>query len=143
MKNALHTAWLSITLLFASAASADIVLVVHPDSPLASMTPDQAASIYLGRDPRYSPVDLPESARHRHWFYYKVTGRDLAQVKTIWARLLAQRPPPKVARDSDDAVRFVAAHKNAIAYVERSAVDASVKEVMTVQEVAALQRPKD
>jgi ABC-type phosphate transport system substrate-binding protein len=142
MKNSLRGAWLAITLFAASAASAEIVVVVHPDSPLATMTPAEVANVYLGRDPRYTPVDLPEAARQRHWFYYKVTGRDLAQIKTIWARLLAQTTPPKVARDSDDAVRFVAAHRNAIAYVERSAVDASVKEVMTVEEVAALQRPE-
>jgi ABC-type phosphate transport system substrate-binding protein len=141
MKHSLRGAWLAITLVLGSAASAEIVVVVHPDSPLASMTAEQVADVYLGRDTRYTPIDLPESARHRHWFYYKVTGRDLAQIKTIWARLMALSPPPKMVVDSDEAVRFVAAHKNAIAYVERTAVDASVKEVMTVQEVAALQSP--
>jgi ABC-type phosphate transport system substrate-binding protein len=143
MKNAAHFASLAIMSLAASAASAEIVVVVHPESPLATMTTEQVANVYLGRDLRYTPVDLPESARHRHWFYYKVTGRDLAQIKTIRARLLAQTPPPKVARDSDEAVRFVAAHKNAIAYVERSAVDASVKEVMAVEGIAALLRPRE
>jgi len=139
MKSLLRSAWFAITLSAASAASADIVVIVHPDSPLVRMTSEQIANVYLGRDARYTPIDLPESARHRHWFYYKVTGRDLPQIKMIRARLMAQSTPPRIAQDSNEAVRFVAAHKNAIAYVERSAVDASVKEVMTVEEVAALQ----
>lgn len=139
MKNC-RTRWLVMALLFTATAAvhAEIVVVVNPKHAAATMTSEQIANIYLGKDDRFTPVDLPESNRQRHWFYYKLTGRDLPQVRTIWARLAYRTRPPKVAIDSAEAVRLVGANKNAIAYVDKSAVDASVKPVMTIQTVAEL-----
>jgi ABC-type phosphate transport system substrate-binding protein len=139
MKNHSKSRLVVALLLTASAAAhAEIVVVVNPNHPAARMTPEQVANIYLGKDTRFRPVDLPESNRQRHWFYYKLTGRDVSQVKTIWARLLYRTRAPKVAIDSAEAVRLVGASENAIAYVDKSAVDASVKPVMTIQTASGL-----
>jgi ABC-type phosphate transport system substrate-binding protein len=54
-------------------------------------------------------------------------------VKTTWAKLSfsGKGTPPKVL-DGDDAVKkFLAANPNAIGYVEKSKVDASVKAVLS------------
>jgi len=123
-----------------ASARADIAVVVHPDHPLASMTVEQLADIYLGNDSRFLPVDLPESQSLRHWFYYKVTGRDALQIRIRRARQFDRVLWPKVVRSSADAVRRVAGNKRAIAYVDESAVDASVKVVMTIQNSEALEQ---
>jgi ABC-type phosphate transport system substrate-binding protein len=139
MKNSLKRLLLAVAAVMSTAvAQAEIAIVVHPDHPLASMTTEQIAAVFLGKDQRFQPIDLPESEQFHHWFYYKVTGRDEAQIKMLRARHLATSVPPKVARDSADAIRRVAANKRAIAYVDRRAVDASVKVVMTIQNPALL-----
>lgn len=134
MKNSVKRLWIAAAALIASAAAqAEIAVVVHPDNPLASMTAEQVAAIYLGHDAHLQPIDLPESASLHHWFYYKVTGRDATQIKIRRAQLVAQMAPPKVVSNSVEAIRRVAANKRAIAYVDQRTVDSSVKVVMTIQ----------
>jgi hypothetical protein len=133
--NVAHSILLSMTLtaILATSVRAELVVIVNPKSPAASMTAEEVANIYLGKDPRFVPVDLPESAV-RADFYKKVTGKDPAQVKSLWARLVftGQMLPPKEVSNSGDALKFVAGNDRGIAYVDKSAVDSSVKAVLTV-----------
>lgn len=117
-----------------SAAQAEIVVIVNPKSAAANMTAEQVANVYLGKDTSFAPVDLPESAAAREEFYKKVAGKDSAQVKAIWARLIftGKVQPPKEVGNAGDAVKQVASNDKGIAYVEKSAVDASVKAVLTL-----------
>jgi ABC-type phosphate transport system substrate-binding protein len=117
-----------------SAAHAELVVIVSSANPTATLTPAQVSEVFLGVDNKFSPVDLPESAPQRATFYTKVTGRTLAQIKATWSRLIfsGAAAPPTVANSEVDAKTKVAADKNAIGYVDRSAVDASVKVVMVV-----------
>lgn len=117
-----------------SAISDEIVVIVNANSPAASMSAVQVAELFLGKDTSLEPVDLPEGLPVRDQFYAKVAGKDALQVKTIWTRLIftGSVAPPKQARTSADAVKLVAGNARAIAYVEKSAVDASVKTVLTV-----------
>ena len=131
-----HSTLLAMTIaaLMASSAQAELVVIVNPKSPAASMTADEVANVYLGKDPSFAPVDLPESAQARADFYKKVAGKDGAQVKALWARLVftGKMRPPKEVASSSDALKFVAGNDRGIAYIDRSAVDSSVKAVLTV-----------
>jgi ABC-type phosphate transport system substrate-binding protein len=130
----MKTVVMACALAAASAAHAEMVVVVNARNPAASMTAEQVANIYLGKDGSFAPVDLPESSPMRGEFYQKVAGKDAAQVKAIWARLIftGKTQPPKEVGSSSDAVKQVAANDKGIAYVEKSAVDGSVKAVLTV-----------
>jgi hypothetical protein len=121
------------TLCIAS-ARAELVVIVNPKSPAASMTAEEVANVYLGKNPSFAPVDLPESAPARADFYKKVAGKDSAQVKALWARLVftGKMQPPKEVASASDALKYVAGNDKAIAYVEKSALDSSVKAVLTV-----------
>ena len=116
-------------------ANAEVVVVVSSKNPAASMTAAEVADVYLGKNTNLAPLDLPESAAQRGEFYTKVAGKDSAQVKAIWARLVftGKSQPPKEAGSSADAVKAVASNDKGIAYVDKSAVDGSVKVVLTVQ----------
>jgi ABC-type phosphate transport system substrate-binding protein len=118
----------------ASAANSEVVVVVHPASAAASMTADQVADIYLGKSTAMKPVDLAESSPVRGEFYQKVTQKDAAQVKAIWSRLIftGKAIPPKEAASSADVKKLVAANPDSIGYIEKSALDSSVKAVLTV-----------
>jgi ABC-type phosphate transport system substrate-binding protein len=116
-----------------SAANAEVVVVVHPSNPAGSMSADQVADVFLGKSTTLAPVDLPESSAARGEFYQKVTGKDAAQVKAVWTRLIftGKATPPKEVGSSADVKKTVANDPKAIGYIEKSAVDSSVKVVFT------------
>lgn len=123
-----------------AAAQAQVAVIVNPKSPTASMTAEQVAGIFLGKSNSLpggaaaAPVDQPESAAVREQFYTKVTGKQAAQVKAAWSRLVfsGKATPPKELASSAEVKKFVAGNADAIGYVEKSAVDGSVKSVLTV-----------
>jgi ABC-type phosphate transport system substrate-binding protein len=123
-----------LTTMFLTSARAELVVIVNPRSPAASMTPEEVADVYLGKNASFAPVDLPESGAARADFYKKVAGKDSAQVKALWARLVftGRMQPPKEVSSSSEALKYVAGNDKAIAYIEKSAVDSSVKAVLTV-----------
>jgi hypothetical protein len=134
MKTFIRNCAMALTLMGTCAAHAEIVVVVNAKSATSSMTADQVANVYLGKDTSFAPADLPESSATRGDFYKKVTGKDAAQVKAIWTRLVftGKTQPPKEVGSGADAVKFVAGNDKGIAYVDKGAVDSSVKVVFTV-----------
>lgn len=129
MKQALFTG-LCATALAASAA--EIVVIGNPGG--AAMTKEQVADVYLGKSQAATPLDLPESASTRADFYKRATGRDLAQVKSTWSRVVftGKGQPPKELPDAAAVKKAVAADPKAIGYIEKSAVDGSVKTLLTL-----------
>lgn len=126
--------------LFAFAAQAQVAVIVNPKSAAASMTADQVASIFLGKTSTLpsgataAPADQAEGTAVREQFYSKVTGKQSAQVKAAWSRLVfsGKATPPKELASSAEVKKFVAANPDGIGYIEKSAVDGSVKAVLTV-----------
>ena len=122
------------------AAQAQVAVVVNPKSAAASMTADQVAGIFLGKTSTLpsggtaAPADLAEGSAVRDQFYTKVAGKQSAQVKAAWSRLVfsGKATPPKELASSAEVKKFVAANPDAIGYIEKSAVDGSVKAVLTV-----------
>ena len=120
-------------------ASAQVAVVVSPKSAIASMTADQVSGIFLGKSNTLptgataQPADLPDTAPAREFFYTKVAGKSAAQVKAAWSRLVfsGKATPPKELANSADMKKFVAGNPDAIGYIEKSAVDSSVKVVFS------------
>jgi ABC-type phosphate transport system substrate-binding protein len=121
----------------AAGAFAQVAVVVNPKSPLSAMTADQVSAIFLGKvntlpsGATALPADLPDSQPAHDLFYAKVTGKSNAQVKAAWSRLVfsGKATPPREFATSADVRKFVAANPDAIGYVDKSAVDSSVKVV--------------
>ena len=121
-------------------AAAEIVVIVNPKSPMASMTPEQVASVFMGKSNTLpsgataAPADLPESAAVREQFYSKAANKTGAQVKATWARLTfsGKATPPKEMTSAADVKKFVASNPDAIGYIEKSAVDSTVKVVLII-----------
>ena len=118
-------------------ASAQVAVIVSPKSSVASLTADQIASMYLGKfnglpGGLTQAIDLAEPSPVREQFYTKATGKNGAQVKAIWARLAfsGKASPPRELASAADVKKLVAANPEAIGYIEKSAVDASVKTVL-------------
>jgi ABC-type phosphate transport system substrate-binding protein len=105
----------------------DIVVIVNPAAKPISK--EQIADLYLGRSAGLTPLDQTAGSAIYDQFYKKATGRDAAQVKAIWSRILftGRGLPPKQLPDSEAVKKAVAANPNVVGYIEKSAVDASVK----------------
>ncbi len=123
---------LAVSTAFAAQA-ADIVAVGAPSA--AALTKDQLSDVYLGRTQTLVPYDLPESSAVRTDFYKKLTGKDPAQIKALWSRLTftGKGQPPKELGDAAAVKKAVAADPKAIGYIEKSAVDSSVKVLFSVE----------
>ncbi|HSZ09273.1 MAG TPA: hypothetical protein VK794_12115 [Steroidobacteraceae bacterium] len=126
----MKTTWLSamiFAVLTAGVRAEDIVVIVNPAAKPVSKA--QVADIYLGRSAELTPIDQTVGSSIYVQFYQKATGRDAAQVKAIWSRILftGRGQPPKQLPDSAAVKKSVAANPNAVGYIEKSAVDATVK----------------
>lgn len=120
------------------ASTAQVVVVVNPKAA-ASPSAEQVAALYLGKSGSMpggisQALDLPEASPLRESFYTKATGKNAAQVKAIWARLAfsGKATPPKELASAADVKKHVAANADAIGYIDKAALDGSVKAVLTL-----------
>lgn len=131
--NNIIKATLLTCVLCSSANAAELVVVVSPQNSASSMTAEQVSDAFLGKSAALTPVDQAEGSGTRTEFYQKVVGKDSAQVKAIWTRLVftGKAIPPKEVGSSADVKKLVAGDPKAIGYIEKGAVDGSVKVVFT------------
>ena len=110
----------------------EIVVIVNLAA--ATISKEQAADLYLGRSDAWTPIDQAVGSEIYVEFYKKVTGRDSAQIKAIWSQILFtdRGIPPKQLRDSAAVKKAVAANPKAVGYIEKSAVDASIKVALQI-----------
>jgi hypothetical protein len=113
--------------LTANVHAEDIVVIVNPAAKPVSK--EQIVDVYLGRSAQLTPIDQTVGSSIYVQFYQRATGRDAAQIKAIWSRILftGRGQPPKQLPDSAAVKKSVAANPNAVGYIEKSAVDATVK----------------
>ena len=111
----------------ANVRAGEIVVIVNLAA--APLSKEQIADLYLGRSDARTPIDQTVGSEIYAEFYKKLTGRDSAQIKAIWSRILftGRGVPPKQLADSAAVKKAVAANPKAVGYIEKSAVDASVK----------------
>lgn len=137
--NRFITSALAVALgLAASSARAQVVVIISSKSPISKLSVDQVSQIFLGQAKSFytggqaEPVDQVEGAAPRNDFYQKVTGKNAAQIKAHWAKLSfsGAAQPPKALADSHAVVKLVAENPKYVGYVDKSAVDASVKVVL-------------
>ncbi|MGG7603744.1 hypothetical protein [Massilia sp. BKSP1R2A-1] len=119
----------------AAPAMAEVVVVVNPKAAESSMTKDQVAQFFLGKSTSMTPIDQADSSPIRAEFYKKVADKDAAQAKALWSKLVftGKATMPKEVGDSAAVKAAVAANPKAIGYIDKSAVDGSVKVVYTAQ----------
>ncbi len=124
----------------APALASEVVVIVSLRNPTLALSNSEAADIFLGKrytfpdGVRAAPIDLAEGAPAREAFYVRTSGKQAPQLTAYWSKMIftGQGRPPQEARDSASAKKLVADNPNAIAYIDKSKVDASVKVVLTL-----------
>ena len=125
---------LAATLLAAfSAQAADLVVIANP--AVGAVSKDQLSDLYLGKSVALTPYDQTEGSHAYIDFYKKATGRDAAQVKATWSRIVfsGKGTAPKQLADAVAMKKAVAADPKGVGYIDKSAVDASVKVVLPLE----------
>jgi ABC-type phosphate transport system substrate-binding protein len=126
---------LALSFVLGGAARADVVAVVSSKNPVTLLSKSQVADIFLGKTARFPdgtlavPIDQEEGSAARDEFYATFTSKSPAQVKSHWTKIIftGRGQPPMTVSNSAAVRQLVAANPRAISYIERSAVDSSVK----------------
>ena len=121
-------------------ASAELVVVVSSRNPAQSINADQVAAIFLGQSARFPdgalavPIDQRLDQDGRLLFYRQVAGKTPALLKAHWSKMVftGRGQPPREAFDDASVRRLVAENPSMIGYIDRSALDASVRAVLVL-----------
>ena len=113
-------------------AAADVVVVVGAGSSATGLGKEQTADIFLGKSTALTPLDQPEASPLRDEFYTKVTGKSAAQAKSYWSKMAftGKGTPPKEGANTGEIKKALAGNPALIGYIEKSAVDGSVKTLL-------------
>jgi ABC-type phosphate transport system substrate-binding protein len=124
-----------------AAEPTSLVVVVNPQSGVDKLTRDEIIDIFLGRYRKLPsgktalPIDVAEANVERSRFYELLVKKSSSEMSSYWARLVfsGQTSPPFQVPDTKAALELVQSSPNAIAYIDRSAVSASVKVVFELK----------
>jgi ABC-type phosphate transport system substrate-binding protein len=112
-----------------------LVVIVNPSMGVQHLSRREALDIFLGRYRTFPsgasalPIDLDINSQERRQFYLLLAHKDSSDMGSYWARLTfsGKISPPFAVADAHMAIDIVATNPNAIAYVDRSAVDDRVR----------------
>jgi ABC-type phosphate transport system substrate-binding protein len=119
----------------AGARAQEVVAVVSSKSAVPALNSSQVADIFLGKVTRFPdgaqavPIDQNEESAVRDKFYAQFTGKSPAQVKAHWAKIIftGRGQPPRQVASSAEAKKAIADNPYAIAYIDASQVDNTVR----------------
>ena len=123
------------------ASAAELVVIVSARSPAPLLHADQVAAIFLGQSAQLpdgasvAAVDQPVGSPNRDAFYMRVAAKSPALLKAYWSKLLftGRGQPPREVNDDAAVRKLVADSPGMIGYIDRSALDASVRPVLVLR----------
>ncbi|MGI9213220.1 MAG: phosphate ABC transporter substrate-binding protein [Methylococcaceae bacterium] len=129
----------SAFMLLAPTTRAEIVVIVNARSPVAQLDKSQVSDIFLGKAATFPdgsqvvPLDQDNTSGLHDEFHDKVTGKTGAQLRAYWSRLVftGKATPPREIPGSREIRTLIATNPNMIGYVDKGAVDTSVKVVFS------------
>jgi ABC-type phosphate transport system substrate-binding protein len=136
-RNCLSLLLLAVAM-FAASAYADVVVVVSSKSAIKSLTAEQTKKIFLSKVVTFPngqnvlPIDQPEGSTVRDEFYAKVAHMNSSQLTAYWAKIIftGDGRPPQLLADNLAVRKAIAGNPNAIGYIDKSAVNRSVRVVL-------------
>ncbi|AVR96466.1 phosphate ABC transporter substrate-binding protein [Pseudoduganella armeniaca] len=141
LKSTLYTALLLGGLTGGAASAAELVVIVSARTPVAALRQDQVAGIFLAEASSFPDgteamaVDQGIGSPLRDEFYQKVANRSPALMKAYWTKMIftGRGQPPREAPNSAAVRRLVADNPGMIGYIERAALDPSVRPVLVLK----------
>ena len=125
----------------ADATASELVVIVSARSTAPMLRNDQVAAIFLGQSAQFpdganvTAVDQLVGSGPRDEFYARVASKSPALLKAYWSKLLftGRGQPPREVAGSAAVKKLVAETPGLIGYIERSALDATVRPVLVLR----------
>lgn len=125
----------------ADASASELVVIVSARSTTPVLRADQVAAIFLGQTAQFpdgalvSAIDQPVGSSTRDEFYARVASKSPALLKAYWSKLLftGRGQPPREVDGNAAVKKLVAETPGMIGYIERSALDPTVRPVLVVR----------
>ena len=122
-------------------AAAEVVVIVSAKSALTALRADQVADIFLGQIASFPDgveavaVDQHIGTPLRDEFYQKVAAKTPPLIKAYWTKMIftGRGQPPREVAGSAAVKKLVAETPGLIGYIERSALDATVRPVLVLR----------
>jgi ABC-type phosphate transport system substrate-binding protein len=138
--NGLITSLVLCVTIFSSVANAEVVIIVSAKSTVMTLSADQIARIYLGKEDKFPndqiaiPVDQQEGTAIRDEFYSKVAHKNPSQLSSYWAKLIftGEGKLPKAIPDDNSVIKFVEKNSNAIGYIDEKSLSRIVSKKIRV-----------
>ena len=127
--------------LLQGAAAGELVVIVSSKSPVTALRQEQVADIFLGQIASFPggleaiALDQSIGSPERDEFYTKVAAKTRPLVKAYWTKMIftGRGQPPKEIGGSAAVRKMVADNPSLIGYIDKSALDPSVKTVLLVR----------
>ncbi len=124
-----------------AARAGELIVIVSAKNPLTALTTEQASDIFLGQSLRFpngaevAALDQGVGAPIRDEFYAKLTGKSPALIKAYWAKMIftGRAQPPREVDNNLAMRKMVADNPGLIGYIDKSALDPSVKAVLVIR----------
>jgi ABC-type phosphate transport system substrate-binding protein len=124
-----------------AAAAGELVVIVSAKSTVSALRPEQVADIFLGQLSSFPggveavALDQNIGSPERDEFYSKVTAKTRPLVKAHWTKMIftGRGQPPREIGDSAAVRKKVAENPSLIGYIDKAALDSSVKAVLLVR----------
>ncbi|MYN19690.1 phosphate ABC transporter substrate-binding protein [Rugamonas sp. FT107W] len=132
---------LALALACAGVGAAELVVIVSARNPVSVLHPEQVADIFLAQTGRFpggdeaTALDLPVGSPLRDEFYNKMAAKSPALMKAYWTKMVftGRGQPPRELDNSLAVRKMVAENPSMIGYIDRAALDPSVKAVMVTR----------
>lgn len=127
---------LLVLCLFSSLAFSEVAVIVNTGNA-SQISDDDIKRMFLGKNKKFSngesvkAINLKSGNAIREDFERKVLGKSSSQVKAYWSKLIfsGKAKPLKELASASEVLSMVSSTPNAIAYIDASKVDSSVKVV--------------
>ncbi|MGZ8294088.1 MAG: phosphate ABC transporter substrate-binding protein [Telluria sp.] len=124
-----------------AAVAGELVVIVSARSTVASMSADQVADIFLGQAGHFPDgaeaiaLDQGIGSPLRDEFYAKVAAKSPSLLKAYWTKMIftGRGKPPRELPNSAAIRKQVADNPALIGYVDKAALDPSVRAVLWVR----------
>jgi len=130
---------LSVILLLSStlAHSESIVVITSAASSVSKLDKEQVANLFLGKSSSYPdgsaavPIEQTDGSAAHEEFHKTVTEKSASQLKSYWSKMIfsGKGTAPKEAASNSVLLKLLAGNPAMIAYIDKNAVDKSVKVV--------------
>ncbi|PCJ16286.1 MAG: hypothetical protein COB02_16675 [Candidatus Cloacimonadota bacterium] len=129
-----------VLILMVNFSYAELVLIVHKDSPIKHISVKHLQKIYENKSKTWAHggsiirTSLRKGENHRN--FCNILGKNTTQLKRFWKKQVftGRGPSLKTYSSQKSLIEYISTHENSLGYVD-SSIDTSLVKVIKIQRV--------